>query len=290
MKFEKDSRGNTWLIGEVLGNGAFGTIYTCCRTDMPEIRGVFKEIPKKQILDVEAAIHRKLSMNGVAVPDYYGRSDNGYFMERYTCSLEDFLKRKGKPRTTGQFTRLLRTTLNALMDMADLKILHRDIKPENILVKGSSWNDAKFVLADFGLIHVFEDDQVAFDVGAGTAGTMNYLSAECEMGFGQSVRNDLIALGFTMTRLFMPDLPWVEAENYLQKQAFRLVYRRLATLPPMLKEYFDEVYRHTAFSQRFNRGGFERVLASQSGVPANAPLIPPKLVHPSRPSTPPRRT
>lgn len=277
----EDSNGKVWKIGKLLGSGSFGKVYSCHRnekvlvahfTGTKQLRthvitAVYKQVSRKVLLEDEIQAYQTLSAAGVAVPAYYGRSETGFFMERYHSSLEEFFLRKGSPQTLGEFMSVFEPMLRGVIVMAEKRILHRDIKPENILVTGSNWRNAKFALADFGFQTTFTSQNVKLTEDRTPTGTLMYVSAESELGFHESVKNDLICLGFSMVRLFVPDLAWADISGTDQKLAFQKVYKYLATIPEVLKEFFDEVYSLSSFSQKFRKENLEDILNKYSGLP-----------------------
>ena len=83
-------------------------------------------------------------------------------------------------------------------------VVHRDIKPSNILVQDSG----VVKVADFGIVHMVEEDDAAERERRSRLGTAKYMAPE-QRGTGEPIdaRADLYGLGVTLFEMLTGDLP-----------------------------------------------------------------------------------
>jgi len=96
-----------------------------------------------------------------------------------------------------------------LHDLHAIGVVHRDQKPENWLY-GRGKNSKVIHLIDFGLATSYrnqDDEHVKKVKPSPYCGTHMYSSPYAELGYNQSRRDDLIALGYLLLSLYDP-LPW----------------------------------------------------------------------------------
>ena len=89
--------------------------------------------------------------------------------------------------------------------------IHRDIKPENFLM-GSGKRQSTLYMIDLGLAKRYKDPKtglhIKFKENRNMAGTIRYASINNHLGFEQSRRDDLEAIGYVLVFLFKGRLPW----------------------------------------------------------------------------------
>ena len=132
-----------WQIGDVLGEGGFGSVYAA--TD-GQIEAAAKFIPKEPGAERELLIAGVGDARNVVPVLDSGETEDSYVivMPRAECSLADTLKTSDLNREELVIA-VLGDVLECLVDLEG-EVVHRDIKPENILCL-----DGKWCLADFGI-------------------------------------------------------------------------------------------------------------------------------------------
>ena len=89
-------------------------------------------------------------------------------------------------------------------------LIHRDIKPENYVI-GYGSNFTVVHLIDFGLAKYYKDSEgnhIPFIEKKGMIGTARYASTNAHLGYEQSRRDDLEALGYVLLYFAKGKLPW----------------------------------------------------------------------------------
>ena len=135
----RSPRGWTYLVGKLLGDGAFGAVFDCMgpfdqsfalKVFTPGNRAV--EAVRAEWLHEAGRLHRLRHPNIVYVFDYFETGGLFYLvLERCDHSLEDML---GTPFTDRLTVELVRQLLFATQYLADNEIVHNDLHAGNILV------------------------------------------------------------------------------------------------------------------------------------------------------------
>jgi len=108
-------------------------------------------------------------------------------------------------------------------------IMHGDVKPDNMMI-GLRKNSKSLYFIDFGLAQQVRQENtlkhIKFEHNVKTYASCRYASIHAHMGFRQSRRDDMIALGYTIIYLIKGSLPWQglkteenEGESLIQKVA-----------------------------------------------------------------------
>jgi len=157
-----------YKVGEVLGNGGFGTVYAGIRRRDGKSVAI-KQIPKSKVPSFEILKGRKVplelalmkavqSIEGVVkLLDYFERSDSFVIvMERPdNCrDMFDYITEKGALEESvarGFFKQIVETVLACHSE----GVIHRDIKDENILIDTET---GKLKLIDFGSGAFFKEE------------------------------------------------------------------------------------------------------------------------------------
>jgi len=138
-----------WLVGDRIGSGGFGQVFTASSgTD----EAVVKFVPKARGADRELLfVDLKGVRNVVPVIDS-GEHDDYWVlvMPRAEMSLRDYLDGVGAPLSLEEALDVITDICDALVDL-DGKIIHRDLKPANVLRLDGRW-----CLADFGISRYVE--------------------------------------------------------------------------------------------------------------------------------------
>jgi len=137
--------GQEWILGEVIGGGGFGKVYSAKSADHES--AVVKLVPKapgaeRELLFVELGEAR----NVVPIIDRGETEDSwALVMPRAEKSLRQHLSETPGPLSMAEAVTILTDIADALADL-DGRVVHRDLKPENVLLLNGHWS-----LADFGI-------------------------------------------------------------------------------------------------------------------------------------------
>ncbi|KAM3180017.1 hypothetical protein ACTXT7_017122, partial [Hymenolepis weldensis] len=171
-----DPNGKGWIVGETIGQGGFGCLYSASSKDDPKSKKyVLKIEPKengplfteshfytrvcKQNLLDDWKVEHRLAFLGI--PRFIskglfetldGLSCRFLVMDRFYGSLEDCLN-DGK-FAPSDIPSIAIQTIDALEYIHSKDYVHADIKASNLL----RMNDSKFYLADFGLVTLYRID------------------------------------------------------------------------------------------------------------------------------------
>ncbi len=93
--------------------------------------------------------------------------------------------------------------------------IHRDVKPDNYMI-GRGANANRLYVIDYGLSKRYVDDKkkqhIAFRENKRLTGTAKFCSLNTHLGYEQSRRDDLEALGYSLIYLLRGRLPWQDVK------------------------------------------------------------------------------
>ncbi len=199
---------------EVLGQGAAGTVYRACQTDLGRLVAV-KELSLRNDREIARRFLREAQIGGalmhrniVAVHEYLEHEGGAYIaMELLPRGS---LRAHAGPVTIAQAGGVLEGVLAAL-EYAASRVVHRDIKPDNVLVGDDGW----VKLADFGIARAIDAAAAGTLLTATGAilGTPAYMAPEQAKGQGIGPWTDLYAAGAIAYELLVGDRPRPPAAN-----------------------------------------------------------------------------
>ena len=104
--------------------------------------------------------------------------------------------------------------------------IHRDIKPENFLI-GLGKKKHTVHLIDFGLGKMYRNIKTGKHIekneGRSLTGTARYASINTHLGYEQSRRDDLWAIGYVLIYFLQGTLPWVGIQARTKKEKYELI-------------------------------------------------------------------
>jgi uncharacterized RDD family membrane protein YckC len=190
-----------YVLGEVLGAGAMGTVYRAHDTGLD--RGVAVKVLKPAIADDPRAVERffrearaaaRVTHENLAHVYFVG-SEGGrpfFAMEHVEGEdLEAHVKRTG-PMPLDEAVDALVQAARGLAAAHGAGVVHRDVKPSNMIRRPSG----TIKVTDFGLARSVDGDAEASAAGQVT-GTPTYMSPEQVRGEGADARSDVYMLGLT---------------------------------------------------------------------------------------------
>ncbi|KAJ9446330.1 Casein kinase I [Diplonema papillatum] len=227
-------------VGEKIGQGGYGEIYVGTDRATGE-RVAIKVAPEMDAsLRHEAAVYealkKKPSASGFAKMHWYGAVQHHAVMvvDLLDQNLGSFFSKKGKTLAPAAVLSIGRKVVSLLATLHQANYIHRDVKPENIMVRAAKTADGSpsldFFLIDFGLSKLFIDPDTRrhvseADEDEGFSGSPEYASLSALHGAGQSRRDDLEALGYTLLYFCLGRLPWQDVGGGSHEERLDVVTR-----------------------------------------------------------------
>ena len=186
--------GNRWVLGEQLGEGAFGRVLAGSDKHTGEQVAVklLRELPigHRPRLQRELRALRLLDHPGVVRLLADGPTEQGHYivMER----LPSVSFPGPGPRDWERLRPVAVGLFQALAHVHDQGIVHRDLKPGNVLMR-----DQQPVLLDFGLARGDDIGSTITRTGA-RMGTLRYISPEQGSGERVTLHTDLYSAGLML--------------------------------------------------------------------------------------------
>lgn len=218
-----------WECTEVIGSGAYGTVYRGEKTDdrgnsseaaikiirvprddseasalyreygsMEEVSRYYAGMISGLVDEIQTLMSLKGSRNIVQIEDYHverrAEDEYGwtiYIRMEFLQSLSDYMMEH--EMTEKDAVRLGMDICSALEECRKANIIHRDIKPDNILVT----EDGQFKLGDFGVAKRLDVSHQSLSM----KGTFNYMSPEVYYGKPYDHQADIYSLGLVLYRI-----------------------------------------------------------------------------------------
>lgn len=216
-----------WVLERKLGEGGFGEVWLarhqklkeqrvfkfCFRAD--RVRSLKREVTLFRLLRERVGTHPNI----VGIQDVYFDEPPFFIVMDYAEGLDlvrwvELQKGCGNILLTVRLEIVARVA-EALQAAHDAGIIHRDVKPSNIIISGSSLEDLRVKLTDFGIGQLVSKDllagvtQMGFTQtasGGSATGTPMYMAPELLAGKPASTRSDTYSLGVMLYQLLRGDL------------------------------------------------------------------------------------
>ncbi|KAG2654325.1 mitogen-activated protein kinase kinase kinase 1-like [Panicum virgatum] len=207
----------TWIKGEHLGSGSFGSVYEAISDDgfffaVKEVSLMDQGLNAKQrILQLEHEISLLSRLEHENIVQYFGTDKEGgklyIFLELVTQGSLAALYQKYHLQDS-QVSAYTRQILNGLLYLHQRNVLHRDIKCANILVDASGL----VKLADFGLAKEIS----ILSQARSSKGTVFWMAPEVAKAKPHGPPADIWSLGCTVLEMLTgkvpyPDMEWTHA-------------------------------------------------------------------------------
>jgi eukaryotic-like serine/threonine-protein kinase len=206
-------RGATYLLGDLMGEGAFGAVFDCLGPfDQPFALKMFRpgERPYSEVRSEwqkEAErLYRLRHPNVVYVFDYFESQGLFYLvLERCDHSLSDML---GRPFTDRLVVDMSRQILFALQYLSDSEIIHNDLHAGNILVQQG--DELTLKLSDLGIAQDLAGQQAVRPALV----QHRIMAPELVAGGYTTKQSDLYQLGLLMYEMHTGEYPVETVQGY----------------------------------------------------------------------------
>ncbi|CAL4885551.1 unnamed protein product [Urochloa decumbens] len=207
----------TWIKGEHLGSGSFGSVYEAISDDgfffaVKEVSLMDQGLNAKQrIVQLEHEISLLSRLEHENIVQYFGTDKEGgklyIFLELVTQGSLAALYQKYNLQDS-QVSAYTRQILNGLLYLHQRNVLHRDIKCANILVDATGL----VKLADFGLAK----EMSILSQARSSKGTVYWMAPEVAKAKPHGPPADIWSLGCTVLEMLTgkvpyPDMEWTHA-------------------------------------------------------------------------------
>jgi serine/threonine protein kinase len=260
----KGDRAGEHQIIDVIGQGAFGTVY---RAVHPVLH---REVAIKVLGSAHSAdpgvaqrfveearvIHRIRHPN---IVDLLGFGELSTGQMYYAMELLSGKTLAGHLAERGAFEpevalHVLRQIADALDTAHGNGVLHRDLKPDNVFVVGELGPTCRVKLLDFGIAKLLGDDSVMRTRSGMLMGTPAYMSPEQCGGEKVDAKSDIYALGVIAHELFTGARPFTgQTVRELLTQHMFETPLRASSVKPSLPGRLDGVLLAILDKQAVNR-------------------------------------
>jgi len=201
-----------YRIKAIIGHGGMGTVYRAIQLSMD--REVAIKVLLRKYSDVPRFVNRfdreAQALATLNHPNIVAVIDRGHVQGLYFLVMEYVRGRtlryyiKHSLLSVERCVEIAIQVCKALEAAHDDGIVHRDIKPGNILVQ----DDGPVKVADFGIVHMVEEQTNTEQERRSRLGTAKYMAPE-QRGTGEVIdpRADIYALGMTLHEMLTGSLP-----------------------------------------------------------------------------------
>ncbi|MBL8817107.1 MAG: protein kinase [Planctomyces sp.] len=229
-------------IHEILGEGAFGTVYRAWDTQLrrfvalkvPRQGRITRETSRQFLREAQTAA--AITHTNVVAVYEIGQHEGSYYIATELIdgiTLSEFLKQK--KFAAKEAAELMIKVLKGIQVFHDKGIIHRDLKPGNILLDAQQEPH----ISDFGLARYEALPEITVTQSGKLVGTLLYMSPEQARGESRSLssRTDIYTAGVILFELLTGQRPFVSTSSR------NLLFRILSDPPPSLRKLDHSIPR-----------------------------------------------
>ncbi|KIM78110.1 hypothetical protein PILCRDRAFT_76040 [Piloderma croceum F 1598] len=207
--------GGKYRLGEQIGSGSFGTVYSGVNVISNEAIAVKLESVQAEHLQLEHEYRVYKSTGGIGIPSirWFGMEGdcNALVLTLLGPSLEDTFNRSNRKFSLTGVLILADQMISCIEHIHSCHFIHGDIKPANFLM-GVGEHDHEVYLIDFGLAKRFRDPKTHLHIPCKEhcppTGTVPYVSINNHLGLERSRRDDIESLAYILIYFLCGSLPW----------------------------------------------------------------------------------
>ncbi|MBI1271082.1 protein kinase [bacterium] len=221
METELDLAGESFPLARyipyfLLGSGAAGSVYLARDRVLvkPVAVKVLHTVEPAQAIDFqnEARVMSSLDHSNIVKVFDFGCTEEGapYMVLEYlpSVTLESYLRSQGALEPASA-VRLFIQLAEALVYAHENGVYHRDLKPSNILLTGTSVDDARLKLIDFGVARIKSLCQETTVIqGRTLVGTPAYMSPDQAQGRVYDARSEIYSFGCVLYEAVTGEPPY----------------------------------------------------------------------------------
>ncbi|ESO06674.1 hypothetical protein HELRODRAFT_63981 [Helobdella robusta] len=252
--------GNVYSVGRKIGAGNFGELHLGRNVHTNESVAIKLEQTKAKTpqLVFEFRYYKMLNpQEGIPNAHYYGQYNkyNALVLDLLGPNIEELFDMCGRKFTTKTVAMFTMQAVRRLEYVHGKQLIYRDMKPENFCIGRQTYQSIRTVfLVDFGLAKRYIDPEtnlhIPFKDHKSLTGTARYMSVNTHLGYEQSRRDDLEALGNVAMYLMRGSLPWQGLKADTLKERYQKIgeTKQKTTIeelcknhPPQMSTYFKYV-------------------------------------------------
>lgn len=240
-------------LKELIGSGAFGTIYKAVDLQTQEVCAIKieKGTVEQPMLHYELHMYRNIG-EGEGIPKIFGSfehssGDLNMVMEYCGESLETLFQRCNRKLSLNTVNTLAIQMLHRIEFLHTKGFLHRDIKPDNFTVHTKT-----LYILDFGMCKRYRDpftgEHIPYKEDKHITGTPRYASINSHLGIEMSRRDDLESLAYCLLYFLRGSLPWMQIKASSKRSKYqKIMEKKLATPIDLLCHGYPHLYEFLVY-------------------------------------------